>query len=133
VPTDTDFEQAARTFRLAAELVGNSRRELGLVTATRAVGGGSVAAVVDAAVAVVGADTDEVGRRIDALADLCERRALVCAEHAAELARWRIRYDAWERAVERYRMALDDPTRIAASPGSAPPRPIAPASWVEPR
>ena len=93
----------------------------------------SLGPLIDVALAVATADIDRIGTRVEALAELCDRRATVCAEHEADLWRWEQRRVAWEQAHGRYRSAVADPDAWVPHPGPPPPRPIAPYPWVEPR
>lgn len=133
MPTAADFTNAASALRLVVADLAVGRRQLDHVRTSRAVAGGRVASLVDAALAVSQANTDDLARRVEWLAATCDRRARVAAEHAAAILQWQRRNEAWERAVRAHRAALDDPTLLAPHPGPPPTRPVAPYPWVDPR
>ncbi len=132
MPTQTDFDEAARTLRGTLATLATSRRHLGAAQANDSLSGGSIALLVDAALSVSQANVDDLAGRVESLASLCDQRARTCAEHSAALERWRVRSEQWERDMMRYRGSVDDPLRTIPWPGPAPVRPVAPYAWVEP-
>ncbi len=132
MPTQTEFDDAARALRATLSTLATSRRHLAAARSADTITGGSVAAVVDAALAVAQANVDELGHRVESLASLCDQRSRACADHVAALARWNVRYELWERAMQRYRSSVDDQLHTAPWPGPAPQRPAAPYAWVAP-
>ena len=90
--------------------------------------GGTVAAVVQTGLDVSATNARDTVARLDQLAALCDRRAGICADHAAALLQWQRRSDRWDEAVSRRRA---DPT--LPDPGPAPVRPTAPFPWVSPQ
>lgn len=87
--------------------------------------------LIDTALSVSAADIDLVGTQIDALAQLCDQRATVCADHEDELRRWAQRQAMWRNAWFRWQNA--GPEEYAPWPGPSPARPIAPFAWVDPK
>lgn len=132
MPTQIEFDEAARTLRATLVTLTTSRRHLHAAQAVDAIVGGSIAPVVDAALTITQANVDRLAGEVEGLASLCDQRSRVCADHAAALARWRVRYAQWEGDTYRWRMAADDPLVSVPWPGPAPARPTAPYSWVAP-
>lgn len=128
MPGQWEFEQAARSLRAVRDRIDGARTVLDGARTAPSVSGGTVADVVQAALDVSASNARDVVTRLSDLASLCDRRAAVCADHAAALLQWQRRTDRWDEAARLHRL---DPT--APDPGRAPPRPVAPFSWVEPR
>ncbi len=133
VPTQSDFEHAARLARTTRDQLADVHRTLTSTRAERAVAGGTVGPLVDTGLGVATLGVEQLVHHLHDLATTCDRRAAVCAEHAEAIARWNHRTDQWEFAMARHREGLIDPTRAAPHPGPAPRRPSPPAPWVEPR
>lgn len=131
MPTQTDFDEAARALRATLVTLSTSRRHLHSAHAADAIVGGSIAPVVDAALTASQANVDRLAGEVESLAVLCDQRSRVCAEHVAALDRWRTRYARWEHDMSRWRSAID-PLVSMPWPGPAPARPTPPYSWVAP-
>lgn len=132
MPTRSDFDDAAQALRGTLASLATCHRRLRDADRADAIEGGSVAPLVGAALLVAQANVDRIANRVEALAGECDRRAQVCADHAAALARWTVDRERWELAMGVYRAALGDPARSVPWPGPAPVRPVAPYAWVAP-
>jgi hypothetical protein len=128
MPTQADFEQAARTFRTTRDGLGAPLTALEQASGAPTMSGGSIAPVVQTGLDVSIGNTRSAVDALDALAVLCDRRAGVCADHAAALGHWHRRREHWDAAAQRRRT---DPT--APDPGPPPLRPVAPHAWVLPQ
>ena len=116
--------------RGALEWLGTGKRHVHAARSAHTIVGGTVASACETALTITQVDLDAARRRVEQLADLCDRRAVVCAQHARDLAEWSSRSERWEQAVRRYHTGLDDPTATSPWPGPAPARPTPPAPWV---
>ena len=132
MPHQADFRHASATLRGALDWMATSRRHVDAARTTDTIAGGTVAVVATTALDISLIDHAATALHISALAELCDRRAVICAHHEYDLAVWGQRYERWERAIQRWRTTADDPTTQVPWPGPAPVRPVAPFAWVEP-
>lgn len=108
MPRAAEFRHAARVLRARSTAFSDAatahrRRHLGAFD-------GPIGEVHDESVDAIAARFDRAGGELQSLAELCEWRAVVCDDYAAEVARW---------------FQLPDFTRVLTS---FPPRP---ATWVD--
>ena len=117
--------------RSALGAVSASSLQVSAAHAAEAIVSPSLSPLIDAALAGASADIGAIGGQIEALASLCDDRAVVCAEHEADLERWHHRMAVWRGDWFRWQNA--GPDEYAPWPGPQPPRPTAPYSWVDPK
>lgn len=132
MPTEADFRSAAAALRRAAGDVEAARRHIVAAADADGVSGGTIAATIERSCEEGTSDAAAVRDLIWFWVDESERRAAVCAEHAAALRAWEARLDAWSDAGHRHRLSRDIPDWNPPWPGDRPIRPVAPYEWVEP-
>ena len=131
MPTEAEFRSAGAVLRRAAGDVEAARRHIEAAAAD-GVGGGTIATTIERSCEEGSSDAAAVRDLIWFWVDESERRAAVCAEHAAALRAWETRMEAWSEAAHRHRLSRDIPDRNPPWPGDRPIRPVAPYDWVEP-
>jgi hypothetical protein len=124
MPTALEHRSEARRLTDTLDTLRNVRAELLHDRDDLGVRGGTTHVVrwaLDAAVA----DVDEVGRLGTALVDELHRRAALCDQYTADLARYDDAHRQWTADVRRYRLTADTehPTRW---PGAEPRPPAGP-------
>jgi hypothetical protein len=110
LPTADEYHHAAGELRRLAGRLNDGGRVLDAAIDLDRIAGGRVAAAVRGALDSVRAARERAEVELVRLAEICERRAAICADHAAALRR-------------HHRLAALDPS-------SSPP--ARPAHWVEP-
>jgi hypothetical protein len=125
LPTQVEFEQAARRFEEAARLVEQAGQRPQRAMGPRTMWGGRVTAQTNDVLRRSRADTGRVASQLLSMAAECRRRAAVTGSVASDWAAYDSAYASYESDLAAYNDGAAD---VAPTPPSAPP---AGPGWAE--